>query len=203
MKPINRSKTLLIFLVCLGFLTGCGGKKSLVVLMPDPDGTAGRIIVDNPKGRQVLAEPYAAIEVKENQAPGTVQRMSEEEVKAAFNAALSATPEPPAAFTLYFITGTALLTESSLDHLKEVQDEIKRRLPCEVYIAGHTDTVGSKEGNAVLSLQRARIVRDELVRIGVDPVLIQVSAHGENDPLIPTADEVDELRNRRVEVFIR
>jgi len=193
----------LIFLVCLGFLTGCGGNKSLVVLMPDPDGTAGRVIVDNPKGRQVLAEPYAAVEVKENQAPGPVQRMRDEEVKAVFNAALSATPEPPAAFILYFITGTALLTESSLDHLKEVQDEIRRRLPCEVYIAGHTDTVGSRENNADLSLQRARIVRDELVKIGVDPALIQVSAHGENDPLVPTADEVDEPRNRRVEVFIR
>ncbi len=203
MKPVNGIRTFSIVLVCLGLLTGCGGKKSLVVLMPDPDGTAGRVIVDNPKGRQVLVEPYAAVEVKEKQAPGTVQRMSEAEVKAVFNAALSATPEPPAAFTLYFITGTALLTESSLDHLKEVQDEIKRRLPCEVYIAGHTDTVGSKKDNAVLSLQRARIVRDELVRIGVDPALIRVSAHGENDPLIPTDDEVDSPRNRRVEVFIR
>jgi outer membrane protein OmpA-like peptidoglycan-associated protein len=195
--------TAFTLVACIVLSTGCGGKKSLVVLMPDPEGTVGRVTVSNPQGRQVLTEAYAATEIKENRAPGAVRRMRENEVKAVFSDALQAEPDAPASFTLYFITGTATLTESSLRHLKAVQAEIRRRLPCEVYIAGHTDTVGKKEDNAALSFERARIVRDELVKIGVDPALIQVSAHGENDPLVPTADEVDEPRNRRVEIFIR
>jgi len=188
---------------CFLFLLGCSSQKSLVVLMPDPDGTVGRVIVSTPEGRQILTEPFTAVEVREKEPPGPVRTLSEAEIRSTFNPALEATPEAPSSFTLYFITGTTSLTDASLQHLEEVQAEVKKRLPCEVYVAGHTDTLGKEEANARLSLERAQIVRDHLIRIGVDPALIQVSAHGENDPLVPTSDEVDEPRNRRVEVFIR
>ena len=190
-------------MACALILTGCAGKKSLVVLMPEPDGEVGRVAVSSPQGQTVLTEAYASTEVKENQPPTTVRILSRQEAESVFKEALEATPEAPVAFILYFITGTTTLTESSQAQLNQVREETKKRLPCDISIVGHTDTVGKEETNARLSLERAQIVRDALVGIGVDPALIQVSAHGENDPLVPTADEVDEPRNRRVEVFIR
>ena len=54
-----------------------------------------------------------------------------------------------------------------------------------------------------LSLQRAILVRDYLVGEDVDASIIQVDSHGEGNPLFPTADEVPEPRNRRVEVLVR
>ena len=50
---------------------------------------------------------------------------------------------------------------------------------------------------------RAERVRDLLIAEGLDPTLIEVDSHGENNPLIPTADEIAEPRNRRVEVTVR
>ena len=38
---------------------------------------------------------------------------------------------------------------------------------------------------------------------GADPRLIEMSSHGENNPLVPTADNIHEPRNRRVEISVR
>ena len=57
--------------------------------------------------------------------------------------------------------------------------------------------------NDDLSLQRAERVRELLAKSGIDAGKITVSARGEREPLIPTADDVPEPRNRRVEVNVR
>ena len=54
--------------------------------------------------------------------------------------------------------------------------------------------------NVPISIERANAVRDLLVKEGIDPAIIEVTSHGEENPLIPTADEVAEPRNRRVEI---
>jgi outer membrane protein OmpA-like peptidoglycan-associated protein len=46
-------------------------------------------------------------------------------------------------------------------------------------------------------------VKDKLLSIGAPRKLLEVSSHGENDPMIPTKDDVAEPQNRRVEIFIR
>jgi outer membrane protein OmpA-like peptidoglycan-associated protein len=70
-------------------------------------------------------------------------------------------------------------------------------------VVGHTDTVGSEADNAALAMQRAETVRDLLVKDGLDPKMIEVDSHGEKNLLIPTPDNTDEPRNRRVEVTVR
>ena len=50
--------------------------------------------------------------------------------------------------------------------------------------------MGSDQQNDVLSLQRAERVRQELVRLGIDPDRIQTVGRGEREPLVPTDDEV-------------
>lgn len=195
-------RCVLIFLTAFLCGYGCASKKSLIVLIPDTHEKTGRIVVKNQAGEQVLQDAYAAVEVKENRAPDTPRIMNRKDVENIFSDVLDATPLDPARFVLYFTAGTVILTSESKTHLLEVLSEVKKRLPCDVYIAGHTDTVGKKDLNAKLSLERAEIVKQELISIGVDSTLIKVAAHGESDPLIPTPDEVEEPRNRRVEVFI-
>ncbi|MFW6242332.1 MAG: OmpA family protein, partial [Thermodesulfobacteriota bacterium] len=68
---------------------------------------------------------------------------------------------------------------------------------------GHSDRQGSEEMNWKLSLERARTVNRILVERGVPETLIETTSHGEGNPRIPTADEVSEPRNRRVEVTVR
>ena len=38
---------------------------------------------------------------------------------------------------------------------------------------------------------------------GIDPGALEITSHGEANPLVPTGDNVSEPRNRRVEVTVR
>lgn len=47
-----------------------------------------------------------------------------------------------------------------------------------VVIDGHADARGAAAGSVRLSIRRARLVRDELIALGVDPSQILISAFG-------------------------
>jgi OOP family OmpA-OmpF porin len=64
-------------------------------------------------------------------------------------------------------------------------------------IGGHTDTTGPASYNQQLSNRRAEAVRKELIAQGVAPDDIATSAYGESDLAVPTANNVNEPRNRR------
>jgi outer membrane protein OmpA-like peptidoglycan-associated protein len=68
-------------------------------------------------------------------------------------------------------------------------------------IEGHTDTVGTKEGNQTLSQARAEKVADFLEHdYGVSADRLQPIGLGEDGLLVPTGDQTNEPRNRRVHV---
>ena len=57
--------------------------------------------------------------------------------------------------------------------------------------------------NVGLGLRRANVVRMRLIEAGVDASAINVTSHGEATLLVPTADDVSEPKNRRVEISVR
>ena len=63
--------------------------------------------------------------------------------------------------------------------------------------------MGELTTNDRLSAQRAETVKGFLVQIGIAAERITTAGRGEREPLIRTADEVDEPRNRRVEINVR
>ncbi len=77
-----------------------------------------------------------------------------------------------------------------------------------VAISGYTDTTGTEKHNSGLSGERAgnakAALEAALQRQGVDPAKFSMatSSHGESKLRVPTADEVDEPRNRRVEIEV-
>jgi outer membrane protein OmpA-like peptidoglycan-associated protein len=73
----------------------------------------------------------------------------------------------------------------------------------DVSVVGHTDRFGTRAYNYQLALERALLVQKMLLALGINPQFIEVTSHGEDNPLIQTADEVREPRNRRVEVVVR
>ena len=84
-----------------------------------------------------------------------------------------------------------------------IRQEIAGRPAFEVMVIGHTDTVGGLEANDMLSLKRAATVREILIAAGVPVGKIEIAGRGEREPLLKTADEVAEPKNRRVEISIR
>jgi outer membrane protein OmpA-like peptidoglycan-associated protein len=176
-------------------------RPDLIVILPGRDGTVGEITVVHGADRRVLADAYAAARTGDGRLePG---RVSAEEVRTMFGAALDAQPPPTASFTLYFIFGTDQLTPESSRALSDVLAEVGRRPDPEVVIIGHTDRVGGITQNDALSLQRAERVRQSMLGLGLPQDQVQAVGRGEREPLVPTEDEVAEPRNRRVEVTVR
>lgn len=184
-------------------LAGCGA-KSMVVLLPDPDGHVGRVTVANKGGERVLAAANESVGVTAPDAPpGEVKKLTDKDIRKTFAEAMDAQPTPPAVFILYFLTNSNELTPESQKLLPEIIRTIQERDSTDIVIAGHTDKVGAKEYNYRLSLERAKVLYEILATNGATPENITVTSHGEGNPLIKTADEVPEPRNRRVEVVIK
>lgn len=176
--------------------------RMLVVLLPKANGTAGAVVVHSGASQVLLDQPYAAAGV---QSTGQVQafRFDPADTGAEFGAAIAALPGRPAAFTVYFLEGTDILTAESEAEIARVFREIASRPDPEISVIGHTDAVGTVQFNDQLSLQRAQRVRGELVRRGIDADRIEVSGRGKREPLVTTADGVSEPKNRRVEINVR
>jgi len=73
----------------------------------------------------------------------------------------------------------------------------------EVMIAvGHTDSVGSNEYNAKLSLRRADAVKAYLVSKGLDPARLYTEGKGETQPVADNATAEGRAKNRRVTIEV-
>ncbi|HTI84244.1 MAG TPA: OmpA family protein [Acetobacteraceae bacterium] len=110
---------------------------------------------------------------------------------------------PAVSLTVQFATGSADLTPAArqvLDNLgKAITD--KSLANDRFRIEGHTDTVGTKDVNQVLSEHRAEAVVDYLAtNFHVDRGRLQPVGMGESGLLIQTPAQTNEPRNRRVQV---
>jgi outer membrane protein OmpA-like peptidoglycan-associated protein len=174
----------------------------LVVVFPHPDGTVGAVVVERGGDQVVLNQPYAASRIVSGGAPHA-ERLTEAEFRQEYGALLEALPGRPKSFLLYFLEGKDEFTSESLVELDKMLAELRHRGAPDVVVIGHTDRVGTLQFNDRLSLQRAERVRSELVKLGIDEARIQIAGRGERELLVPTADEVPEPRNRRVEISVR
>ncbi len=169
--------------------------------MPSADGRKSAVVVRDAAGEWVLDRPYAA--VKRSMGTNRPYQSSAQEVRQDFAQALDARPARPVSYLLYFETGAKVLTPESQAALVGIRKEIAERPAAEVLIIGHTDRVGSVEDNDRLSRQRAETMRDLLIDAGIAASKMEVVGRGERDPLVPTGDEVEEPKNRRVEIKVR
>ncbi len=188
----------------VAFAIGCAGPRSTVVLIAGPDGKVGQVVVTAEGGQQVLDGDGQAVRIAgKGKKPGPVETLRSEEIRTTFAAALLAQPSPPVTFILYFLPDSDELTEESKASLPQIFATIQQRESTDIVVSGHTDTVGDSEHNAQLALGRAQATAAILVANGASQHSITVTSHGEGNPLVVTADDVEEPRNRRVEVVIR
>jgi outer membrane protein OmpA-like peptidoglycan-associated protein len=196
-----------VTLLFVGFtllLASCARDRNVVVLLPDSDGKTGSIVVSNQAGSQLISKQKQATVISSSTtAPSPPAPMNDETIQKNFGQALSVLPSPPIHFILYFKTDTTELTDESRRLLAKVLPATVERKSTDVSVVGHTDRVGSREYNYNLGLERALLIKKMLVNLGIEKALIEVTSHGEDNPLVKTADEVSEPRNRRVEVVVR
>jgi len=182
-------------------LSACASRQALFTVMPNPDGSAGAVTVDDGQKSMMLDWPWAAGEIVKGSARPVA--MDQAQVDQIFGAALAARPILPSHFRLYFESDTDTLTPDSETKYKSVFEDIRQRKVYEVEVVGHTDTAGDLKYNQTLSLARANFIREKLVQDGLDRKSISVAGRGPLDPRVKTGPDVHEQMNRRVEITVR
>ena len=188
-------------LAALALLAAGCAPATRVVLLPQADGTIGAVEVSARESSAVLNAPYQTAAVRTRSVD--VDQMDAKQVADRYAPLLAAQPEAAQHFTLYFVTGGSELTPESMNALADVLSRATARPGGEIVITGHTDRVGSVESNDALSLQRASAVRELVIQRGFDAARVDAVGRGEREPIVPTADEVDEPKNRRAEIVVR
>lgn len=107
-----------------------------------------------------------------------------------------------AAKNILFVTGSFKLAVSSNKGLNDVAKIMIENPEMKLAIDGHTDNVGSEEMNQTLSDNRAKAVKDYLVKKGVDESRITSLGHGELEPIVDNKTASGRQKNRRSEMTL-
>jgi OmpA-OmpF porin, OOP family len=188
-------------------LAGCSTPGTRVVLLPQEGGAPSAVVVRakaGPGAEAVVSQPYQRATAASG--AGDAPRLDQADpakVQAEHRPLFDMAPPKPQRYTLYFDAGGAVLTAESQLVLEEALAAALARSGGDVVITGHTDTVGSGASNDALSIQRAQQVREMLAGRQFPVERIEAAGRGERELAVPTADEVDEPRNRRVTVEVR
>lgn len=105
---------------------------------------------------------------------------------------------------IYFDFGSAVLQPASDPAITEIARLLADRADLQVYVVGHTDSVGALEANLVLSRARAQAVVEALEsRFGVAAGRAVPAGVGPLAPVATNATDAGRQANRRVEIVAR
>jgi outer membrane protein OmpA-like peptidoglycan-associated protein len=189
----------LLALAAAALLAGCASTARVTLLPDEGVSTAGAVAVFDPETDAEIGD--LTTPNSQALAGGAEFRPQPPPSADAYAGLLSAMPYPPRVYVLYFKEGTTDLTDESIPVLDALRKAVTPG--SEVQIVGHTDTVGSSQSNDQLSRDRAVEIRAALVREGLPVENARATGRGERELRAPTADNVREPANRRVEVILR
>ncbi len=101
-----------------------------------------------------------------------------------------------------FDTDSAEISQRAYHVIADIAAEARHHPHSPIVVDGYTDTVGTPEHNLDLSRARAESVADVLVHEGIPSGQIATHGFGETHLAVPTGDQVEERRNRRVVIRI-
>lgn len=183
-------------------LAGCAPTTTLI-LLPDENGRVGSVTARTGDDFRVLDEAYARVSTSRVPLlPPSSDALTETQVNAAYDTLLKAQPLPALAFSVYFSRGSADLADKARALVPEIIAGIRARAPAEITIIGHTDTTGPDAYNTRLALERARTVERVLREALPARGQVRIQSFGSRGLIVPTPPDVDEPRNRVVEILI-
>jgi outer membrane protein OmpA-like peptidoglycan-associated protein len=199
---VHRAATAAALIVLLSAVLGACAPITKVVLLPQADGLASAVLVKTAKYEQLLSVPYQRVTAQEDKALKT-DAISATEVQKAYPQLYASMPPRATKYVLNFMPGGTQLTPESQAQLPKILEDATSRSGADVVVTGHTDSTGALAANDTLSLSRAKVVAQLLVDKGAVASRLEAVGRGKRELLVPTADEVDEPQNRRVEIIVR
>lgn len=178
-------------------LSACA--SDLFVVLPHEDGSVGSVVVRQNGNDTVLDKANSAVKGGDSQA----FTLASADVDQRFGHVLTQLPPAARSYILYFKEGTTILEPASAPVMEDMRKDVAARTAGEIMVIGHTDRVGNLNNNDLLAYSRALSISDVLIESGIPRDTVIVAGRGEREPLVPTDDEVEEPRNRRVEISVR
>jgi outer membrane protein OmpA-like peptidoglycan-associated protein len=102
---------------------------------------------------------------------------------------------------VHFDTAKATIRPESFPQLDRVVEYMTHKKKVRIQISGHTDNMGKKAANKVLSQNRARACRDYVISKGIDGSRIEAVGYGDERPIAPNDTEEGRQQNRRIEAM--
>lgn len=186
-------------LLTIFFMSGCTSKVE-VILLPQSDGSVGKVIVTDNNKTTLLDQAWQKVETKNL---GQKEILSKQTIESKYSELLKTMPEEIKNYRLYFEFDSLTMTETSSNMFKEIINELKSNAVLQIDVVGYSDRAGDAEYNKILSMERAQNVIELLKAAGIAHHIIKLDYYGEKNPIIPTADGVAKKENRRVEVTIK
>jgi peptidoglycan-associated lipoprotein len=104
--------------------------------------------------------------------------------------------------TVHFDFDSSVLKTSEKPKVSAVADYLKANSAKAVKVEGNCDERGTEGYNLSLGERRALAVREELIRLGIDPTRVDTISYGKDRPADPGHDESAWKKNRRDDFIV-
>ncbi len=103
---------------------------------------------------------------------------------------------------VYFDQSSYILRPESYSQLNKLLKTLQGNPKLVIEIAGHTDNVGDRQLNRLLSQNRAKVIANYLANNGIRDERLQHKGYGDAKPVAPNDSEENKRLNRRVEFVV-
>ena len=104
--------------------------------------------------------------------------------------------------TVHFDYDSTVIKAAEKPKVHEVADYMKGHPGNGLEIEGHCDERGTEEYNRALGERRALALREELAKMGVDPMKIDTKTYGKDRPVDTGTSDAAHAKNRRGEFLL-
>jgi outer membrane protein OmpA-like peptidoglycan-associated protein len=113
-----------------------------------------------------------------------------------------ATGEKVVLKNIFFDTDKFVLKDESKVEVEKLIEFMNTNPRVRIEVSGHTDNVGDKKKNEILSNNRAKAVYDYLVSKGILPTRLSFKGYADTQPITDNKTEAGKKLNRRTEFKI-
>jgi len=105
-------------------------------------------------------------------------------------------------YTVHFDYDSSAIKSGERSKVGSVADYLKGNAQTALRVDGHCDERGTEEYNRSLGERRALALREELIKLGIDPTRVDTKSLGEDQPVNPVHNEQAWRQNRRGEFIL-
>jgi formylglycine-generating enzyme required for sulfatase activity len=103
-------------------------------------------------------------------------------------------------YGIYFDTGKSKVKPEGYPVVDQIATYLKENPKTRLVVEGHTDNTGSADKNLLLSENRAKSIKSELVKRGIEESRLETKGYGSSKPIGDNKTKEGRTQNRRVTI---